>query len=152
MTRTVLSLALTGVTGAVALGLVALNGPASAADAYVKRDEQASELALAPDSDDDDDSGDASTATNSGTGTGAGDGTGGTNSVTTGQTGTGTGTNTAGSNSTHDGTNSRFTAASREDDLSRGDLTKDFTRDGGDLTRDLTPNLTNDKSRNDTRG
>ena len=153
MIRTVVSLAISGLSGVLALGLVALNGPANAADdadAYVKRDDRVSELVLADSDDDDDDT--ADTGTNTGTGTGAGNGTGGTNSVTAGQTGTNTGTNTGSSNSTGDGTGSRFTGVSREDDLSRGDMTKDFTTDGGDRTRDLTPNLTNDQSRNDTRG
>lgn len=152
MTRTVLSLAVSGLSAVLALGLVAVNGPANAADdvdAYVKRDDRASELALATDGDDDDDD---TTATNTGTGTGAGNGTAGTNSVTSGQTGTNTGTNTGGSNSTGDGTGSRLTAVSAGDDVSRGDVTKDFTTDGGDRTLDLTSNLTNDQSRNDTRG
>jgi hypothetical protein len=152
MIRTLLSLAISGLAGVLALGLVAMNGPANAAgdtDAYVKRVDRSSDL-VTVDGDDDDE--DDETATNSGTGTGAGNGTAGTNSVTVGQTGTDTGTNTGSSNSTDDGTGSRLTAVSREDDASRGDLTKDFTTDGGDRTRDLTPNLTNDQSRNDTRG
>jgi len=40
---------------------------------------------------------------------------------------------------------------SRDRDRSRGDLTKDWTRDGGDRTRDHSKNQTNDRSRNDTR-
>jgi hypothetical protein len=51
----------------------------------------------------------------------------------------------------HDGTNSRFTAVSRDRDRSRGDLTRDWTRDGGDRTKDKSRNHTNDRSRNDTR-
>jgi hypothetical protein len=50
-----------------------------------------------------------------------------------------------------DGTNSRFTAVSRDRDRSRGDLTKDRTWDGGDRTRDFSQNRTNDSSRNDSR-
>lgn len=51
-----------------------------------------------------------------------------------------------------DGTNSRVTSVSRGDDLSRGDLTRDRTKDGpGTSTRDWTANHTNDRSRNDTR-
>lgn len=57
---------------------------------------------------------------------------------------------TSGVNS-NDGTNSRHTPVSRDRDLSRGDLTKDWTRDGGDRTRDHSRNSTNDRSRNDTR-
>jgi len=52
----------------------------------------------------------------------------------------------------NDSTNSRHTAVSRDRDRSRGDKTKDWTRDGGDRTRDFSHNLTNDGSRNDTRG
>jgi hypothetical protein len=52
----------------------------------------------------------------------------------------------------NDGTNSRVTSVSRGDDLSRGDLTRDRTKDGsGTSTRDRTANHTNDRSRNDTR-
>ncbi len=51
----------------------------------------------------------------------------------------------------NDGTNSRHTAVSRDRDKSRGDKTKDWTRDGGDRTRDHSANRTNDRSRNDTR-
>jgi hypothetical protein len=67
-----------------------------------------------------------------------------------------TGDNTVNSNDrtgdSNDGTNSRKTGVSRDKDRSRGDLTKDWTRDGaGDRTRDWSQNRTNDKSRNDTR-
>jgi hypothetical protein len=52
----------------------------------------------------------------------------------------------------NDGTNSRVTGVSRDDDLSRGDLTRDRTKDGpGTSTRDRTANHTNDRTRNDTR-
>ncbi|HET7927953.1 MAG TPA: hypothetical protein VFM40_00200, partial [Actinomycetota bacterium] len=52
----------------------------------------------------------------------------------------------------NDGTNSRVTSVSHGDDLSRGDLTRDHTKDGpGTSTRDRTANHTNDMSRNDTR-
>lgn len=52
----------------------------------------------------------------------------------------------------NDGTNSRVTSVSRGDDLSRGDLTRDRTKDGpGTSTRDRTSDHTNDRSRNDTR-
>jgi hypothetical protein len=57
---------------------------------------------------------------------------------------------TSGVNS-NDNTNSRVTGVSRDRDKSRGDLTKDWTRDGGDKTRDHSANRTNDRSRNDTR-
>jgi len=52
----------------------------------------------------------------------------------------------------NDGTNSRVTSVSRGDDRSRGDLTRDWTKDGpGTSTRDRTANHTNDGTRNDTR-
>ncbi|MEX2273941.1 MAG: hypothetical protein WEA10_00030 [Actinomycetota bacterium] len=59
---------------------------------------------------------------------------------------------TSGVNS-NDGTNSRKTPVTRSNrDRSRGDLTKDRTKDGpGGPTRDRTKNSTNDRSRNDTR-
>ena len=61
----------------------------------------------------------------------------------------GSATSGVGSN---DGTNSRVTSVSRDDDRSRGDLTRDRTKDGpGTSTRDRTANSTNDASRNDTR-
>ena len=41
---------------------------------------------------------------------------------------------------------------SRDRDNSRGDKTRDWTRDGaGDKKRDWSANKTNDRSRNDTR-
>lgn len=52
----------------------------------------------------------------------------------------------------NDGTNSRNTGVSVGDDRSRGDLTRDWTKDGpGTSTRDRTANHTNDGSRHDTR-
>lgn len=51
----------------------------------------------------------------------------------------------------NDGTNSRYTSMSRDRDRSRGDLTKNWTRDGGDRTRDWSGRHTNDRSLNDTR-
>ncbi|MGZ8592074.1 MAG: hypothetical protein ACXWYC_01990 [Actinomycetota bacterium] len=52
----------------------------------------------------------------------------------------------------NDGTNSRVTSVSAGDDRSRGDLTRDRTKDGpGTSTRDRTADHTNDRSRNDTR-
>lgn len=55
------------------------------------------------------------------------------------------------SRNTRDKTNSRVTRVSRDRDKSRFDLTRDWTMDGGDFTRDRTKNSTNDNSRNDTR-
>jgi len=59
--------------------------------------------------------------------------------------------NTSGVNS-NDRTNSRHTSVSRDRDRSRGDLTRDRTKDGpGGQKRDWSQNHTNDRSRNDTR-
>jgi len=52
----------------------------------------------------------------------------------------------------NDRTNSRHTGVSRDRDRSRGDLTRDRTKDGpGGSKRDWSKNHTNDRSRNDTR-
>lgn len=91
----------------------------------------ASKLALAVDDDGDDDD-DTNTATD-------GDNT-------------DKNTFTGHSRATNDNTRSNFTKVSRDKDLSRGDKTKDWTRDGGSRTRDHSADRTNDKSRNDTRG
>jgi hypothetical protein len=57
---------------------------------------------------------------------------------------------TSGVNS-NDGTNSRHTPVSWDRDRSRGDLTRDRTRDGAGVKRDWTENRTNDRSRHDSR-
>lgn len=160
MRKTLISTALTALAGTVSLGVVAVSGVASAADdtdTWAKREDQTTDLVTVAD-DDDDDAGDDDEATNSQSGTdsgtvsAAGDGTGATNSVETGQTGTGTATDTGGANSTGDHTNSAVTGVSRDGEASVGDLTKDATADGAGVGNlDLTPNLTNDRSRNDTR-
>jgi hypothetical protein len=61
--------------------------------------------------------------------------------------------NSKGSGVSRDHTNSRFSKVSRNRDKSRGDLTRDLTRDGKNnkLKRDWSDNRTNDRSRNDTR-
>lgn len=156
MRRSIVPVAVASLTGLVSLGVMGLTASAAAGDTSLaaKREDQATELvAVSDDEDEDDDEAatGAETSTNSGTGTGRGDGTAGTITYQDAQTGTNTATNTGSDNSTHDMTNSRFTAVSRDGELSRGDLTRDWTMDGGDRTIDLTPNLTNDKSRNDTR-
>ena len=52
-----------------------------------------------------------------------------------------------------DRTRSGYTKRSWDRDKSWGDKSRDFTRDGkGSATRDFSLNLTNDRSRNDTRG
>lgn len=117
--------------GLVTTGLLAL--PISSAfasdDVAMKRQDDTPDLVLVTDDEDGDDF-----ASNSGGGTNSGGG------------------DTSGVNS-NDGTGSGFTAVSRDRDLSRGDKTRDWTRDGaGDRTRDFSANRTNDRSRNDTRG
>ncbi len=58
---------------------------------------------------------------------------------------------TSGVNS-NDRTGSGHSAVSRDGERSRGDLTRDRTRDGaGARKRDWSGNRTNDRSRNDTR-
>ena len=129
MKRSTLNLPAAAFAGLVTTGLLAL--PISSAfasdDVTVKRnDDDSAELVMVADDDEMNPAGD----TNSGTNTRS--------------------RNTSGVNS-NDGTNSRHTAVSRDRDRSRGDLTKDWTRDGGDRTRDHSKNRTNDRSRNDTR-
>ena len=69
---------------------------------------------------------------------------------------TGTGDNTGGGDSSgvdsNDGTGSGYSAVSRDGEVSQGDNTRDWTRDGaGDRKRDWSGGQTNDGSRNDTR-
>jgi hypothetical protein len=111
---------------AIAMGLPIAAFASADGDAYRAREEDV-RLVDAVDDDDDDD----------------GD--------TTGNTGNTGNSDTSGVNS-NDGTNSRHTRVSRDRDRSRGDLTKDRTKDGpGSATRDRSRHKTNDKSRNDTR-
>ena len=114
-----------GLAGLVGMGMLAFPLASVAGDreaAFLKRDEQGSDLVLVAD-DDDDDSNDDSNDTDTGI-----------------------------SRSTNDNTRSNFTKVSRDRDLSRSDKTRDWTRDGGTRTRDWSANRTNDRSRNDTRG
>jgi hypothetical protein len=67
------------------------------------------------------------------------------------RTNDGTRNDSRASRHTNDATRSNYTAVSHDRDHSRADLTKDYTRDGGDRTRDFSRHLTNDRSRNDTR-
>src|ERR671919_146426 len=61
-------------------------------------------------------------------------------------------TGNSGTGDSNDGTGSGHTAVSRDRDRSRGDLTRDRTKDGpGASTRDWRGGPTNDRSRNDTR-
>ena len=123
-----LTAAMVAVFGA-GLFLVAIpSGATAAADdraVLSKRQDSVSELVSVDDDDDDGARGDDTTSRSNRTGN---------------------------SRSGRDNTNSRVTGVSRDRDLSRRDLTKDPTRDGGDRTRDHSRNHTNDRSRHDTRG
>jgi hypothetical protein len=96
-------------------------------DLAAKREEDSIVLVAAEEDDDDDDSNDVAGGTDSRSGF------------------------TSGVDS-NDRTNSRHTGVSRDRDRSRGDLTRDRTKDGpGGKKRDWSKNHTNDRSRNDTR-
>lgn len=125
--RKLIPTTLIGVAGLAAIGLIGMQAPLVNADEAVKREDDVTELVLVADDDDDD--------TNDNTNTNGDDET-----------------NTGNSRATNDNTNSKFTAVSRDRDLSRSDKTRDWTRDGGTRTRDWSANKTNDASRNDTRG
>jgi hypothetical protein len=116
-----------GLTGLTVAGLMGLTAPALADNAYAKRPETLAGVVVAMDDDDDDP----------------------TTRSAVSKTTRGTGS----SRSRRDGTNSRYTAVSRDRDWSRGDKTKDWTYDGPrqGQVRDWSVNKTNDRSRNDTR-
>ena len=130
----------------VGAGLVVVGvGAASASNddqTYAKREDNVKEWIVTADDDDDDDNNRLS----------------GTNTRT--RTRGGTHTRTRGTHHSRedsgrsgDNTGSRHTRMSRDRDHSRGDKSRDWTRDGkGGPTRDFSANLTNDGSRNDTRG
>jgi hypothetical protein len=112
-----------GTATLLAWGLLAAPTASAADGDLVKREEDRVDLVLVDDRDDDDTNDDTGNTGNSGTG------------------------------NSNDATNSRFTGVSRDRDASRGDKTRDWTRDGsGDNKRDWSANRTNDGSRNDTRG
>jgi hypothetical protein len=123
-----------GTAGLVTAGLIGLQVPASSAaqDQAYQRNDDLPDVVMTVDDDDDDDT------------MGKRDGT---RSKDTRSR------NTGNSRSRNDHTNSRMTGVSRDRDHSRGDKTRDWTRDGkGDKKkRDWSANKTNDKSRNDTR-
>jgi hypothetical protein len=128
----------------VGAGLVVVGvGAANANDGdqvYGKRDDNANEWIVV--ADDDDDGGDDNrlSGTNTNTNTGSG-------------MSRGTRHSRESSGRSGDRTGSRYTRMSRDRDHSRGDKSRDWTHDGpGGGTRDFKPNLTNDRSRNDTRG
>ena len=96
----------------------------AADDVALRRDEGEDELVLVSDDDDDDDDTDDGDDSNSAYSSNV---------------------------NSNDRTGSGHTAVSRDNDRSRDDKTRDWTRDGGSRTRDFSQNRTNDASRNDTR-
>ncbi|GAB2859976.1 hypothetical protein [Nocardioides pacificus] len=125
--RKLVTTATLGLTGMVAVGLLALQSPSVSAvnDEASKREDDVPELVLVADDDDDDTNADDTSRSR----------------------------NTGFSRSTNDNTRSNFTRVSRNRDLSRSDKTRDWTQDGpGKRKRDWSANKTNDRSRNDTRG
>ena len=136
-----------GLAGAVGAGVLAWPAAAAYSDTervWAKRDEQSIELVTGSD-DDDDDTNDRASRDRA-----SRDRDTRTRDTRTRDTRTrDTRSRTGNSN---DATGSRHTAVSRDRDRSRGDRTRDWTRDGaGDRTRDRSAGQTNDKSRNDTR-
>jgi hypothetical protein len=129
MVPRILTFLMIAALAAFGLGATALAGDRPGEDTVFARDEDAGGV-LATDEDDD-----------------ANGDTGG-----TGNTGN---TNSGGATSgidSGDGTDSRHTPVSMDRDRSRGDLTRDRTKDGpGTSTRDRSSNQTNDGTRNDTR-
>ena len=129
-----------GTAGLVTAGLIGLQVPAATADGdpAFKRNEDLPDVVMTVDDDDDDDTMAKRDNTRSKD----------TRSQTRSKS-----SKTGNSRSRNDHTNSRVTEVSRDRDHSRGDLTRDWTRDGkGDKQkRDWSKNKTNDKSRNDTR-
>jgi hypothetical protein len=120
------------VLGGPVTGVLASDTPkAGEREAFIRRDDDAdAELAVAERDDDSRDSG-------------GGDTDGGGDDTDSGFT--------SGADS-NDRTNSRHTNVTRDKDRSRGDLTRDRTKDGpGGPTRDRSRHQTNDRSRNDSR-
>ena len=122
----ILPTSLLGVAGLTLVGLVGMQTPAIGAD-EAKREDDTTEIVLVADDDDDDTFDDPD------------DGDDG---------------DDADSKVSNDNTRSNVTAVSRDRDQSRGDKTRDWTRDGKSdkKKRDWSANKTNDRSRNDTRG
>jgi hypothetical protein len=127
LANTLAATAAFGTATLLAAGLLSTSTASAAESDLVKREEDRVDLVLVDDRDDDDTNDDTSTGGNTGFNSGTGN--------------------------SNDATGSRFTAVSRDRDLSRGDKTRDWTKDGsGDLKRDWSANRTNDRTRNDTRG
>lgn len=145
--KKLVSISTLAVAGVVTTGLIAFQTPVVAAEggdaAFQRKDDTPDVLVAIDDEDDDDTFARDDTRTNAPTNTNDDDGDDDDNDGDT---------NTGNSRSTNDNTNSRFSAVSRDRDLSRSDLTRDWTQDGpGKKKRDWSANSTNDRSRNDTR-
>lgn len=127
--HTLVKAGIIGTAGLVGGGLMALGvSSASADDAGYARYDDDTEIVTTVDDDDDDDTRDRTRSRDTAT------------------------RNSINSRASRDATNSRFSAVSRDQDRSRGDLTRDMTSDGpGKQKRDWSANSTNDNSRNDTR-
>jgi hypothetical protein len=128
------TLATTVGAGLVVVGVGAANA-GSDDQVYGKREDGAKEWVLTADDDDD-------------------NGRDGTNTRTRSRSKASGGTQHSRESSGRSGdrTGSRHSGASRDRDHSRGDKSRDWTRDGkGSAKRDFSANLTNDRSRNDTR-
>lgn len=176
MKNTLLKSLVTAVAGVFGFGLVAIATSAmatSANDVYGKRDDDTREVVLVADDDDGDDrtgdgSGVSRDATNSRKSAVSRDGERSRGDLTRDKTRDGVGglkrdwsdnrtsdrsrNDSRASRNTGDGTRSNYSRVSRDRDNSRADLTRDKTRDGaGGKKRDFSRNLTNDRSRNDTR-
>jgi hypothetical protein len=128
----------------VGAGLVVVGvGAANAGDndqTYAKREDNVKEWIVSADDDDDGDDDYRLKGTNTNTNTGTG-------------ISRGTHHSREDSGRSGDRTGSRHSRVSRDRDHSRGDKSRDWTRDGkGGATRDFSANMTNDRSRNDTRG
>jgi hypothetical protein len=125
--------------GLVVMGVGAANADRGDDQAYAKREDNAKEWVLAADDDDDGDDDGLRAGTN-------------TNTNTKSRVSRGTNHSREDSGRSGDNTNSRGSRVSRDRDHSRGDKSRDWTRDGkGGATRDFSANMTNDRSRNDTR-
>jgi hypothetical protein len=128
----------------VGAGLVVMGVGAASADggddqAYAKREDNVKEWVVQADDDDDADDDGKFRADNTNT-----------NSKSRASRGTRHSRESGGRSGDHTG--SRGSAVSRDRDHSRGDKSRDWTRDGkGPKKRDFSANLTNDRSRNDTR-
>jgi hypothetical protein len=152
------------------LAVAAVSSGSLAADDVGKRDEDSPELVLVADDDDDDggdDSGDSRDGTNSQFSAVSRDGERSRGDLTRDRTRDGAGgpkrdwsdnrtndrsrADSRASRKTGDGTRSNYSRISRDGERSRADLTRDRTRDGAGVNRDFSQNLTNDRSRNDTR-